>query len=173
MAGEETKNWTFHHLGVIVEDMDKAVEYYKSLGFVDFPPEMAMKQEKPRKKTIWTEITSYGETVIEDGKPQYEIKPGTKAGGVKFCHMGTVPLELIQPGEAFKEVNSDFLKKNGEGIDHICYTVPAAHFDDEIAEMKSRGLTVIYSGESSDGVGFYYFDTRAVGGIITELMRVP
>jgi methylmalonyl-CoA/ethylmalonyl-CoA epimerase len=173
MAREETKNWTFHHVGVIVEDMDKAVEYYKSLGIVDFPPKSAVKPEKVRNQIVWREITAYGEAVVKDGKPQYEIKPGTKAGGVKFCHMGTVPLELIQPGEAFKEVNGDFLKKNGEGIDHIAYTVPAIHFDEEIAKMKSKGLTIIFSGESSDGVGFYYFDTRAVGGIITELMRVP
>ena len=39
MASEETKHWKFHHLGVIVGDMDKAVEYYQSLGIVDFPPE--------------------------------------------------------------------------------------------------------------------------------------
>ena len=38
MTGEETKSWRFHHLGVIVGDMEKAVEYYQSLGFVDVLP---------------------------------------------------------------------------------------------------------------------------------------
>ena len=41
MAGEETRYWKFDHIGVIVADMDKTVEYYKSLGIVDFAPEPA------------------------------------------------------------------------------------------------------------------------------------
>ena len=32
-------NWTFHHLGVIVHDMDEAVRYYESLGIFAFQPE--------------------------------------------------------------------------------------------------------------------------------------
>jgi catechol 2,3-dioxygenase-like lactoylglutathione lyase family enzyme len=171
MAGEETKHWTFHHVGVIVEDMEKAVEYYKSLGFIDFPPEPEATGSGPR--PVWEEIVAYGETVIKDGKPLFPTKPGTKRGQVKFCWMGTVPLELIQPGDAFKEVNGDFLKSNGEGIDHIAYTVDVEHFDQEVEKMKAKGLPVLFSGRQSNGGGFFYFDTRGVGGIITELMLVP
>jgi len=65
MTGEETKNWTFHHLGVIVADMEKAVEYYKSLGIVDFPPETP----RPANPPTWQEFTVYGETFIKDGEP--------------------------------------------------------------------------------------------------------
>jgi methylmalonyl-CoA/ethylmalonyl-CoA epimerase len=32
-------NWTFHHVGVIVHDMDEAVRYYESLGIFTFQPE--------------------------------------------------------------------------------------------------------------------------------------
>jgi hypothetical protein len=95
-----------------------------------------------------------------------------KTGQVKFCSMGTVPLELIEPGNAFKEVNSDFLKSNGEGIDHIAYTVDAEHFEQEVEKMKAQGLSVLFSGRRSNGGGFVDFDTRKVGGIITELMVV-
>jgi len=28
-------NWKFNHIGVVVKDVDKAVEYYQSLGIVD------------------------------------------------------------------------------------------------------------------------------------------
>jgi methylmalonyl-CoA/ethylmalonyl-CoA epimerase len=28
-------NWKFNHIGVVVRDVDKAVEYYQSLGIVD------------------------------------------------------------------------------------------------------------------------------------------
>jgi len=56
MISEETKNWTFHHLGVIVSDMDKAVEYYKSLGFVGFPPERP-KPATPAARTTWQQFS--------------------------------------------------------------------------------------------------------------------
>jgi catechol 2,3-dioxygenase-like lactoylglutathione lyase family enzyme len=80
---------------------------------------------------------------------------------------------LIQPGDAFKEVNGDFLKSNGEGIDHIAYTVDAEHFEREVEKMKAKGLTILFSGRQTNGGGFAYFDTRRVGGIITELMVTP
>jgi len=169
MTEEETKNWTFHHVGVIVEDVDKAVEYYQSLGFIDFPTVTEANGSRP----TWEEITAYGEIVIKDGQPLFPVKPGFKPGRVKFCRMGTVPLELIEPGDAFKEVNGDFLKSKGEGIDHIAYTVDAGHFEREVEKMKARDLSILFSGRQSNGGGFAYFDTRKVGGIITELMRVP
>ena len=169
MAGEETKNWTFHHFGVIVEDMDKAVEFYKSLGIIDFPSETEAAGNQP----FWVEITAYGETVIKEGKPLFSIKPDMKPGRVKFCWMGSVPLELIQPGDAFKEVNGDFLKSKGEGVDHIAFTVDAGNFDLEVEKMKAKGLSILFSGRQSNGGGFAYFDTRKVGGVITELMRIP
>ena len=169
MAGEETKYWTFHHMGLIVEDVAKAVEYFQALGFIDFLPEPEAGENRP----TWVEIVAYGETVLKDGQPLFPVRPGMKPGRIQFCRMGTVPLELIQPGDAFKEVNSDFLKSKGEGVDHIAFTVPAAHFDQEVEKMKSRGLTILFSGRQSDGGAFTYFDTRQVGGIITELMKVP
>jgi methylmalonyl-CoA/ethylmalonyl-CoA epimerase len=166
MAGEETKHWTFHHLGVIVNDIEKAAEYYKSLGFVDFPPETAGSGNQ----AVWEEITSYGETIIKDGQPQITIEPGSKPIGIKFCRVGSTMLELIQPGDGIKEVNSDFLKNVGEGIDHIAYTVGAEHFEQEVEKMKAKGLPVLFSGRQTNGGGFVYFDTRKVGGIIIELM---
>jgi len=168
MTGEETKNWTFHHLGVIVADMDKAVEYYKSLGVVDFPPERPGGAASP----TWQEFTTYGETVIKDGKLLVPVKPGAKPGGLQFCWVGTIALELIQPGEgAFTTLHNDFLEEVGEGIDHIAYGVAPANFDEEVEKMKAKGLPIIMSGEQSNGGGFVYFDTRKVGGIVIELMK--
>jgi len=168
MPGEETKNWTFHHLGVIVDDMDKAVEYYGSLGIVDLPPAAAEAGSQP----IWKEMVAYGETVIKDGEPVVPIDPESKPGRVKFCRIGSMQLELIQPRKGVRNVNSDFLANAGEGISHIAYTVDAEHFDEEVEKMKARGLEVILSGEQANGGGFVYFDTRESGGVMVELMRV-
>jgi len=37
------ENWKFHHVSVMVRDMDKAIEYYKSLGIGPFPPTIGPK----------------------------------------------------------------------------------------------------------------------------------
>ena len=169
VTNEETKNWTFHHLGVIVADMDKAVEYYKSLGFVGFPPE----RPEPATPTIWQEFTVYGETVIKDGELLVPRKPGGKPGGIKWCWVGTIALELTLPGGgAFRTIHNDFLDNFGEGIEHIAYGVTPENFEQEVEKMKAKGLPIVMSGEQSSGGGFVYFDTRKVGGIIIELMKV-
>lgn len=169
MADEETRNWTFHHLGVIVADMDKAIDYYRSLGFVDFPPDRSASASGP----VWQEITVYGKTVIKDGKPLVAATPGGKPGRLQFCRVGTITLELIQPAEGgVKNIHNDFLASYGEGIDHIAYGVAHEHFEQEVEKMKAKGLSVILSGEQANGGGFIYFDAREVGGLVIELMKV-
>lgn len=169
MTDGETKNWTFHHLGVIVADMEKAVEYYKSLGFVDFPPETP----GPANPPTWQEFTVYGETFIKNGELLVPQKPGGKPGEIRWCRVGTIALELTLPGGgAFRTIHNDFLDNFGEGIEHIAYGVTPENFEQEAGKMKAKGLPIVMSGESSNGGGFIYFDTRKVGGIITELMKV-
>jgi methylmalonyl-CoA/ethylmalonyl-CoA epimerase len=170
VVGEETRNWRFHHLGVIVADMEKAVEYYDSLGFIDSMPE----RPRPANPPTMEELTVYGKAVIKDGERQVPRKPGGKPPVPNtWWKIGEITLELIQPGEgSIKDVNREFLENVGEGIDHIAYTVDAEHFDREVEKMKAQGLDIILSGRMSNGGGFVYFDTRKVGGIVTELMRV-
>jgi len=167
MSGEETSDWKFHHIGVIVDDMDKATEYYESLGFVDLPPATTGTGGQP----IWKEMVAYGETIIKDGELVAATEPGSRPGRVKFCHIGSMQLELIQPRKGLPNINGDFLKNYGEGMNHIAYTVDAEHFDEEVEKMKARGLPIVFSGEETSGSGFAYFDARKVGGVIVELMR--
>ncbi len=170
MAGEDTKNWRFHHLGVIVADMEKAVEYYDSLSFIDSTPQ----RPRPANPPTMEELTVYGKTVIKNGERQVPLEPGGRPPVPNtWWKIGEITLELIQPGEgSVKDVNREFLENMGEGIDHIAYTVDADHFDQEVEKMKAQGLEIILSGRMSNGGGFIYFDTRKVGGIVTELMKV-
>ena len=168
MTGEETKHWTFHHIGIIVTDMTKAVEYYQSLGFIDFLPERPTTGDAPK----YVEMTAYGETVIKDGQVLVPQGPRGKAIPNKWCQLGSMRLELIQPVEGgWKNVNKDFLDNVGEGINHIAYTVDAGHFDEEVAKMKARGVEILMSGKQSNGFAFAYFDTRKAGGFIIALMK--
>jgi len=167
MAGEETKHWDFHHLGVIVSDISKTIDFFSSLGFVDVP----QMQSDPVEPLVWDEIVSYGEIIMKDGKLVSSIPADTALVDVTFCSIGSMTLELVQPGGAFREVNGDFLERVGEGVDHIAYTVDVEHFDDEVMKMKDRGLDVLLSGRQANGGEFVYFDTRKSGGIIVELMK--
>ncbi len=178
MTGEETKHWKFHHLGVIVHDMEKTVEYYQSLGIVDFvdimdalpaPSEIVASHPYDPNEPFYKELTSYGETVLKDDKSLVPVEPGAKEFAVRFCKVGTIMLELIQAAGTYPEVNHDFLKNNGEGISHIGYTIDAKYYDQEVEKLKAKGLTVLQSGKQSNGGGFTYFDTRKVGGLMIEL----
>jgi len=50
------ENWKFDHVGVVVRDMDKAVEYYQSLGTVTFQPEVTVENN------VFTDLKVYGKT---------------------------------------------------------------------------------------------------------------
>ena len=168
MANSETENWTFHHLGLIVHDLEKTAKYFESLGVVEFIPARG-------KPTVWTDMTAFGKVILKDGEPQVERNPNAKPGGLRFCRMGTMVFEIIQPGKdtGIREFNGDFLEKNGEGVSHIAYGVAPEHFDEEVAKMKAKGLEVLQSGVQANNNGQYvYFDTREQGGIATELMEV-
>jgi len=170
MAGEETKNWKFHHLGVIVGDMKKAVEYYKSLGFVDVVP----RGPAPEQPTSWSELTVYGKYAIRDGEVLIPRDPDAPPPVPNtWCRVGEITLELIQPGDrpGMKDINREWLENVGDGISHIAYTVDAEHFDAEVEKMEAKGLDIILSGRMPNGFRFVYFDTREHGGIVTELMK--
>ncbi len=172
MTGEETKHWTFHHIGAVVTDMEKAVAYYQSLGFIEILPAKSGANAGQADRSTWVEMTAYGETVIEDGKVLVPQKSAGKPVPNTWCRLGSLTLELIQPVEdGWRNVNKDFLEDVGEGINHIAYMVTSEHFDDEVAKMKGRGIDIIMSGKQSNGGGFAYFDTRKVGGFIIALMR--
>lgn len=169
MLGEETKYWKFHHLGLIVADATKTVGYYSSLGFVEILSNSPTSNNPPP----WVELTAYGEDIMKEGKLLIDVKPGSKSVPITWCRIGTLLLEIIQPVSAWKNVSSDFLKKYGDGISHLAYTIDRDHFEEEVEKMKARGLDIVLSGKRAGGGGYYYFDTRKYGGIVTELMWYP
>ena len=87
------KDWEAHHIGVIVKDMDKAVEHYKSMGIV----------------TVGREL------------PAVQTRQGAKVKA-RWAQMGPLLLELFQPIEG-EDIQLEFLREHGEGIAHIGFTV--------------------------------------------------
>ena len=87
------KDWEIHHLGFVVGDMDKTIEYYKSLGIA----------------TVGREL------------PLMQSPNGVKMK-VRFAQIGSIVLEFFQPVEG-ESMQLKFLRKHGEGIQHMAFAV--------------------------------------------------
>lgn len=143
---EESGSWKFDHVGGVVRDLDKAIEYFQSLGigpFVSNPSEVAMDRK------VY-------------GKPANIKLKGAEA------HLGPIKFELIQPVEG-ESVQKEFLESKGEGMNHIGFVVN--DLDKEVTKLEEKGLKVISSGKIPPSGGFAYVGTNKVGGVIIELIK--
>jgi methylmalonyl-CoA/ethylmalonyl-CoA epimerase len=135
-------------IGIIVRDMDKAIEYYQSLGIGPFES-MGITH---------TERRVYGKVVTD-------VK-----NVVRVAQMGQVQLELVQP-VAGKSIQSEFLERHGEGINHLGVFVDDV--DREMDKLVQRGFRVIANTRFAGGGGGAYFDTDRIGGVLLEVVQWP
>jgi catechol 2,3-dioxygenase-like lactoylglutathione lyase family enzyme len=138
-------------IGVVVKDLDKAVEFYQKLGIGPFGP------PRPVDRVDRKYFGKYA-----------EHDPSTFKVKMKTAKMGPVELELVEPVEG-ESLPMEFLKTHGEGINHIAIWV-----DDlakEEAKLLAKGFKLMYRAWYRNGGGAAYFDTREVGGIWLELIQ--
>ena len=144
------KDWKFHHVSVMVNSMDKAIEFYKTLGIGPFPP------------TIGPKGVQLNGQSLRGRESNFIIDLRYAEGG-----FGGLKFELVEPLEG-ESIYREFLAKRGEGIHHLAFSVD--DLDAQITDMAERGFKVIQTGETSRG-RFAYFDTDVVGGVIVELIQ--
>lgn len=144
-------NWKLHHVGVAIRDIDKAVEYYQSLGIATFKPE------------ILFESSNFADFKVNGKPPKTSV-----TARIIFVQVGPIQLELVQPVEG-ELPQKAFLTSRGEGVNHIAFTVD--DLDREAAKLVEKGIKIIITGRRQDGSGFAYFDTRKVGNVIIELIQ--
>lgn len=135
-----------HHLMIVVNDIEKAVKYYESIGigpFSAYPP-----------------LREYEKLEVEDESAFYKLI-------IKEARMGPIVLQLCQPGPG-ESIYKDFLERKGEGVQHLGFVVEDV--DKAEAKLKARGFKVLSSGRRADGSGFTYFDTEDDAGV-TLLIR--
>ena len=138
-----------HHISVVVQNMEKAVEFYTSIGigpFSDYPP-----------------MREYVTLNVPDKEGFYDLK-------IKFAQCGPIQLQLIQPGEG-ESLYKDFLEKKGEGVYHIGFVVDDITQAD--SEVEKLGLEAISIGRREDGSGFSYLDTAQKAGVTLLIRQSP
>ena len=157
-------SWKLHHIGVVVGDMDKSVEYYRSLEMATFDPAeyhqtIGIPTSEPE---LLFQSSNYEVFTVNGKPPETPVKLR-----VRFVPMGSATLELIQPVEG-ESPHKEFLHSVGEGLHHIAYLVD--DLEKETGKLIGKGAKIIFGGKRP-GRSFAYFDTRKVGNIITELMQ--
>ncbi len=146
-------DWQLLHLGMVVRDVDKAIEFYRSLGMTVIKPPM-----------MWS----------SDDYPDYEMYGSRPAGTIRnrlgFVQKGSVIIELVQPVEG-DSIHQQYLDRHGEGINHIGFAVD--DLNKEKARMAERGIADI-GGRKAPVGGLAWFDTGKVGEVFLELVqRMP
>lgn len=129
------------HLGVVVEDLDKAKEFLSRVCGIG--PWETM-EYAPTKDELFI------------GEP-FRL-------GLAVAELVPLVLELIQPLEG-KSIWSEFLKSKGEGLHHIAFTVPNW---DEMVQKMEEARSRMAAGGTINGKRWCYFETSP-GGLVVEL----
>jgi methylmalonyl-CoA/ethylmalonyl-CoA epimerase len=141
--------WTFAHVGLVVKDINKAIEHFKVVG--------AVLMDEPV-------IHPFGD--LKEWKVYGKTPTKLKFKGCSL-QLGQLVMELHQPIEG-TSTYQDYLNKYGEGVDHIAFEVDGVKT--EVAKMVAKGfpivLSVVQPGDKWVGA---YLDTGKVGNLLIEL----
>ena len=137
-------------IGIVVRDMTRAVEFYE--GTFGLGP--------------WTVYESTPDKYWFKGKPSHMRLRQGKA------MLGGIELELVQPLEGESPVH-EFAATQGEGLHHIAFNTE--DFDGMVRKFQDAGFQALLLAEAyvptyQGTVRACHFDTRAVGGVIFEVV---
>ena len=139
-----------HHVGIVVQDLDRAAEAFSQLVGLPVPPAREYDPDGLRRRAV-----RYRGTPIEGG---------TRA--VSFV-LENVLVDLLEPVGGATPWR-DSLDAHGPGVDHVAFVV-----DDVgrvLAELEARGYPTIQSGRTADGGRYGYVDTYHALGVAIEVL---
>jgi methylmalonyl-CoA/ethylmalonyl-CoA epimerase len=140
------KSEDFHHVGVIVKDMDQTIACLESIGIGPFG---LMGDQK------WVDIPFKGEL---HGRPaEWKVK-------ISSAKVGNTEIELLQPSGG-ESALQEFLDEQGEGVHHIAYLTDDVRGD--MDKMLAQGAELLTCA-NLDTRGFAYFKTGD-GGVVIEI----
>ena len=145
-------------MSLIVKDQDKTLDYYRSLGLVTAQLEISREERVP----VAYEV--HGER-----KPTPPDSPRKGPGKIGVFRMGPLIVEMIQPGEASSDANSEYIDTKGEGISHLAFFVD--DIEAETTKLVGKGIPMLLTERVEGKVISHYFDTREYGGLVLELKQ--
>ncbi len=140
-----TQSWKIMQVGVVVRDIDKAIEHLSSLGIGPFE----------------------SRALPPDTEEWFRGKPLKAKFKISMAKVGDVDLELIQPVKG-ESPHREFLDSKGEGIQHVMFAVD--DLDEEVARLTKNGASILLRAKFPTGGGIAYLDL-GVGGIVFELVQ--
>ena len=135
-------------IGIVVSDVNKAIEGYRDLLHI----------ERWNINHVDTAIGKGG-NFHKNGK---SIQAKAKIAWVNF---GNLELELIEPQDQHS-LYSDFLREHGPGIHHVMFG--ASDYEKCLEHMDKQNVAAIGGGELQ-GTRFQMFDTQELLGLICEI----
>ena len=100
-----SKSWKLHHIAVIVRDIDKAVEYYQSIGIATPGREVKFPEAKPNIRAKFVQMGSIPIEFIQplEGESNYKEFLNSKGEGVQHIAFAVDDLdeeedELVDKG---------------------------------------------------------------------------
>lgn len=135
-------------VGIVVKDIDSAMEYYSStFGWGPFHL-----MQLPMKGAI------------------YRGKPGDCTLKLAFARSGPIEIELIQVLEG-ETPHTEFLRERGEGLQHLRFSVE--NLDGTLAKLAKEGIEPVFQHSYPEiGISFAYLDTDKIGGVMIELIEI-
>lgn len=138
-----------HHIGIVVRDIDKAIERLATLGIGPFE-----------------ELNNQYHAPLV-GEPMFRGRPMRVQTKIWNAKVGDIALELFEPDEG-ESPYKEFLDSKGEGIHHIGFLVD--DLEQTVARLSKKGASVVLSVRWQGNGGCDYLDL-GVGGITVELLR--
>ena len=136
------------HMGIICRDVEKAIEYFNSIGIGPF--KVMPGRDKPL-------VDHY-----------YQGKPATHKAKVYHAWFGPVEVELYEVTEG-KCVATEHLEAHGEGVDHIGCWVD--DLDKEVEKLKKMGIEIVQEGKRVGRNKWAYFKLPICGGLTLQLLQ--
>lgn len=136
-----------HHIGVVVKDLDKTIEYLESLGIGPFEFQSGKKSG----------------TISFNG--ELHDQPAAWKTRISNANLQPVQLELLEPAGGDQALQES-LDKTGEGLHHIGFITD--DLDKEIAKFKKAGVKIWTMSRDENDAGFLYTEPVPAGGIAIE-----
>jgi methylmalonyl-CoA/ethylmalonyl-CoA epimerase len=121
-----SKSWKLHHIAVIVRDIDKAVEYYQSIGIATPEREVKFPEAKPNIRAKFVQMGSIPIEFIQplEGESNYKEFLESKGEGVQHIAFAVDDLDE-EEGELVDKGVSVLVK----GKAPAAFGSISAHFD--------------------------------------------